>query len=211
MVQSVTPQQTVLCDESAIHLHPSSVVEVEFRVPQRQRRPLLHRQVAIDHQRRCCLDLRVSVDHGVIELLGIPGPGPQVHLLLTSALQTEEQVVFHQLRSLLLCRCSRQFHKHQDAVLAPDLYIRGLRTVRIVQIHAIDIHAETRLVSSLQSHRLQFQARIVVVVHPEGIRRGGHIAESRVHLQRIYRERKLQTRTRRERVIILAGSADHDQ
>ena len=113
---------------------------------------LLHYERSIDDERAAVLvvDDGVLVKEVITERVGIPCPCLETHLLLASALQGEEQAVVDFLRFELTCLLRRgEFYPDADGVAIAKLYLAVDAVILIgTDIHAIDIHPETRLRSA---------------------------------------------------------------
>ena len=93
----------------------------------------------------------------------------QTDFLFDTALVDEHQVVFQEHGLLLACLAGSQFHKDENAVISAYLYIGCLRTIGIVEIDAVDIHPIARLITTTKTDTFHTDARIILIIHPEGI------------------------------------------
>ena len=102
-----------------------------------------------------------------------------------SALQSEQQVILHQVGFVFSVHGRCKFHEHADAVALADFYVRSLVARFSPQIHAIDVHAESALVAAFQPDVRTAYAVAALIVHPESPGCRGNGRKYRVEPHRV--------------------------
>ena len=140
----------------------------------------IHAHAAIDNNRSASLNGRIFLDDWTIQQSSIPGISFQVYLLLHSALQLKEQVIFHQLRFILILLVRGQFHEHTNTIPLTHLYILSLEACGLSQKRSIYIYPVSGLIAVFQSYGRTAQSLSRTIIHPEASSGRRHIRESSV-------------------------------
>ena len=148
----------------------------------------VYTQSAIDNHRLWGDNNRVVADNEMMTELGIPGVGSEVHLLFRTAFEQEHQVVLNELGLFTSVPFGGEFHEHADAVSLSHIKPRHLASRGIVEMGTVDVHSESGLIALFESHLLQPQSVVALVVDPEGSCTRGYTAEEGVHAHGIGRE-----------------------
>lgn len=115
------------------------------------------------------------VAHGAVaQELRVPCPGVDSHLLLAPTLKGEDDVVAQAFGLFAVSQRGCQLHVDAYAVLVAHLDVACLVALLGAEVHAVDIHAETRLVAALKTHACAAQSVARLVVCPERARRRRH-------------------------------------
>ena len=185
VVQPVATQRRAVSQQRAIDVDAGLVVEIERRTPQRQRGSRVDAQSAIDDDGLAALYQRVMADDDVAQQQRIPRPATQADPLLHAALEGEQEVVLDHLGLGLIILRGRQLHEDADTVALAHLEVGDDGAQRIVEIGAVDVDAESRLVALPQPDAAQAQSVARAVVDPEVVGPRPDGGEDGVHQHRV--------------------------
>ena len=172
--------------EGSIHLQPGILMKIQSGAsPNSKRSQTVHLHSAVYHNRLAIPNGRILTDGGIVQQSGIPRISFQIHLLQHSTLQLEEQIIFHQLRIILILLAGSQFHEYTDTISLAHLYILSLEPSGLSQKRTVHIYTVSSLVAVFQSYRRTAQSLPRMIINPEASGWRRHIRESSVQANRI--------------------------
>ncbi len=211
MVETVATQNHILGNQGTADGDAGLVVEIECGVTEGEHGIILNgNTIAIDDDGLGCLDERVTGDNETVDFQGIPGIAAQMDALLYPTLEGKDDIILQELWIQFARLCGRHLDEYTDAVGSPHLKIIDNRARGIVEIRAIDIDSEARLIASFETYGTQMQPLVTMIIHPKGVGAGTYTREDSIHLDGINRESETSRRTRGERVVIGTGHKKPD-
>lgn len=202
MVETVATHKDAIGDEGSLDLDAALVVEEELGVLDAKGHAGSYLHGAVDDQRPGETEGAVAGEEGIADELGIPGEAAKGHGLLHPTLELEHKVVADLLGHVAHVALGGELDEDADAVVTANLKVANDGAGGVVEIGAVDIDAEARLVAVAEVGLGDADAVVVVVIGPEGIGGRADGGEYGVEADGIDREGEERRGAGGERVVV---------